>query len=414
MSSAEMPVASPEGDVVDRLIAELRARGITFLTGGDDPALAEEVARAPLPPAMLLRALAACPEPSVRDATIALLLLHPALAEHLPPEDLSTDDTTEQLITLALAAVYLQRMWRTRLTFALGKAPWLPARYWSMRGLPDPTGAPDGANGELGLRALAVRERQHSHRPFHYLSMWQQQVDHLVAQDWRGSKRKRSLRRGHRGCDAAAAAIPPAPNQPWGALGMPHAPRGGIPMSMRAPANRERIEHFLERLGRQVQTPGRLYLVGGTTMVYEGFRATTVDVDVLVEADDPGPLMSAIRALKDELDINIEFASPRDFIPLPSGWRERSVFIGRFGPLEVFHFDHYSMALSKIERGTERDFQDVVALVQNGRLDLADLDVQFEEILPRIATEGLGAMDPDVFEEHYRYLRGLLGNTTST
>ena len=43
-------------------------------------------------------------------------------------------------------------------------------------------------------------------------------------------------------------------------------------MSMRAPADRARIEQFLERLGQRAHTPGRLYLVGGTTMVYEGFR----------------------------------------------------------------------------------------------------------------------------------------------
>jgi hypothetical protein len=178
---------------------------------------------------------------------------------------------------------------------------------------------------------------------------------------------------------------------------------------MRAPADRQRIEHFLERLGQQARLPGRLYLVGGTTMVYEGFRATTMDIDVLVEADDSGPLMGAIRSLKDELDLNIEFASPRDFIPLPAGWRERSVYIGRYGPLEVFHFDLYSMALSKIERGTERDFQDVLALLRAGRLDMEQLASMFAEILPRVATEGLGGMDPDVFAEHFHYLREQFG-----
>jgi Nucleotidyltransferase of unknown function (DUF6036) len=107
------------------------------------------------------------------------------------------------------------------------------------------------------------------------------------------------------------------------------------------------------------------------------------------------------------LDINVEFASPRDFIPLPASWHERSIYIGRYGPLDVFHFDLYSMALSKIERGTERDFQDVVALVQSGRIDPAELDAAFHEIVPRIATEGMAGMDPAVFAEHYRYARTL-------
>lgn len=179
-------------------------------------------------------------------------------------------------------------------------------------------------------------------------------------------------------------------------------------MSMRAPADRERIERFLTALGSTVHQPGRLYLVGGTTMVYEGFRATTMVIDVFVEADNPGPILSTIRELKDRLDVNVEFASPRDFIPLPVGWRERGVFIGRYGQIDVFHFDLMSMALSKIERGTERDCQDVLALVRSGRIDPDALDTAFAEVLPRVATEGLGSMDPAVFEEHYRYLRSLL------
>lgn len=179
-------------------------------------------------------------------------------------------------------------------------------------------------------------------------------------------------------------------------------------MSMRAPADRERIERFLTRLGALTHEPGRLYRVGGTTMVYEGFRATTIDIDLLVEAGDPSPIIAAIRSLKDALDINVEFASPRDFIPLPAGWRERGIYVGRFGALDVFHFDLYSVALSKIERGTERDFQDVIALVRSGRIDLIELDAAFHEILPRVATEGMAGMDPAVFEEHYHYLRSLI------
>ena len=40
----------------------------------------------------------------------------------------------------------------------------------------------------------------------------------------------------------------------------------------RAPATRDRIDAFLQRLGRVFRGTGRLYLVGGTMMVYDGFR----------------------------------------------------------------------------------------------------------------------------------------------
>ncbi|HWE60629.1 MAG TPA: hypothetical protein VHB98_02865, partial [Chloroflexota bacterium] len=38
-------------------------------------------------------------------------------------------------------------------------------------------------------------------------------------------------------------------------------------------------------LGRTYRGHGRLYLVGGTQMVYRGFRAQTQDVDYVVQLD---------------------------------------------------------------------------------------------------------------------------------
>ena len=49
---------------------------------------------------------------------------------------------------------------------------------------------------------------------------------------------------------------------------------------MRQRVDQQRIEHFLQQLGRQFTKPGRIYLVGGTTMVYEGLRQQTLDIDL--------------------------------------------------------------------------------------------------------------------------------------
>lgn len=43
-------------------------------------------------------------------------------------------------------------------------------------------------------------------------------------------------------------------------------------MSTRPPVDRQRIVLFLQHLGDRFRHPGRVYLVGGTTMVFEGFR----------------------------------------------------------------------------------------------------------------------------------------------
>lgn len=71
--------------------------------------------------------------------------------------------------------------------------------------------------------------------------------------------------------------------------------------------------------------------------------------------------------------LNIELASPDDFIPALPGWQDRSEAIGRFGPVEVFHMDFYSQALSKIQRGNDKGLADAHGPVNAGKVDLAQL-----------------------------------------
>ncbi|MEZ4708549.1 MAG: DUF6036 family nucleotidyltransferase [Caldilineaceae bacterium] len=178
--------------------------------------------------------------------------------------------------------------------------------------------------------------------------------------------------------------------------------------SMRQRVDHQKIDLFLQQLGRRFIRAGRVYLVGGTTMVYEGLRQQTLDIDLAFEVanEDHSAFIAVIRDLKERLSLNIEEASPADFIPLPTGYRERCEYIGRFGNLDVFHFDLYSTALSKIERGTENDFADVIALLQDERIDLAQLTKYFDEILPRFATDSL-KQNPADFESNFAILAAM-------
>jgi len=171
----------------------------------------------------------------------------------------------------------------------------------------------------------------------------------------------------------------------------------------REPVTRARLEQFLQRLGRAYRGRGRLYLVGGAQMVQAGFRAQTQDVDYVAQlftADDQA-FIRAMRELIRDLNINVEQAGPGDFIPLPSGWEGRSRFLGRYGDLEVFAFDPLSTVLSKVERGTDQDIDDALALVRAGRVDIADLTAAFEEIMPRLENEALLCVDEEDFRRKY-------------
>lgn len=61
-------------------------------------------------------------------------------------------------------------------------------------------------------------------------------------------------------------------------------------------------------------------------------------------------------------------------MPIPDGSDSRAIYIGQFGNLEVFIADPYSIALSKVDRGFDTDFDDIIFLIQNSYITLANLE----------------------------------------
>ena len=152
---------------------------------------------------------------------------------------------------------------------------------------------------------------------------------------------------------------------------------------MREAADAERIRRLARELGRVVPAGTRMYLTGGATAVLEGWRASTVDIDVRFEPDSDAAL-SRIAEIKERLSVNVELASPLDFLPPLPGWQDRSRFRFREDNLEVFDFDPYSQALSKLERGFELDLADVRSMVEADQVEPALLLALFEQIEPEL------------------------------
>lgn len=119
----------------------------------------------------------------------------------------------------------------------------------------------------------------------------------------------------------------------------------------------------MSALGQRTTGEGRIYLTGGSTAIMYGWRTSTIDVDIKADPE-PAGFFEAIARIKDDLDLNVELAAPDQFIPPLPGWQDRSIFITREGGLSFYHYDLYSQALSKIERGHERDISDVEAMIQ--------------------------------------------------
>lgn len=163
---------------------------------------------------------------------------------------------------------------------------------------------------------------------------------------------------------------------------------------MRAPVDRERIRALARNLATAAREEVTVYLTGGATAVLEGWRETTIDIDLRLEPESD-ELMRRIALAKTDLDINIELASPPDFVPELPGWRDRSPYVLREGKVTVRHFDPYSQSLSKLERGFAKDLDDVGAMIRSGMVETVRLRGLFDEIEPNLHR--YPAIDPGSF-----------------
>lgn len=163
---------------------------------------------------------------------------------------------------------------------------------------------------------------------------------------------------------------------------------------MRAEADKIKIQKFMAAIGERVLGDSSIYLTGGATAVLHDWRAMTIDVDIKPDPELRG-LFEAIAAVKNELDINVELASPDQFIPAIPGWRERSLFIAQHGPVRFFHYDPCGQALAKLQRGHDRDLRDVKSMLKTGLIRCGQLWEMFQKIEPDLIR--YPAIDPASF-----------------
>jgi hypothetical protein len=164
---------------------------------------------------------------------------------------------------------------------------------------------------------------------------------------------------------------------------------------VRGLADAAKLRQFLAALAREAHDETAVYFTGGATAVLIGWRESTIDADILI-VPERDSLFRALPRLKEELRLNVEIVNPSHFIPELPGWRERSPVIERLGRVSFYHYDPYSQALAKIERGHAKDLADVAALLDRGLVEAGRLRELFESIRPRLYR--YPAVDPASFE----------------
>ena len=165
---------------------------------------------------------------------------------------------------------------------------------------------------------------------------------------------------------------------------------------MRQPVDAERLRAFMREIATGVKSPHHVYFTGGVTAVLFGWRPSTIDIDLKIEPEAEG-LLRTIPELKERLAVNVELASPDHFIPEIEGWRNRSLPIATEGTVTFSHYDPYSQALAKIERGHRQDIDDVQQMISRGLVDRDKLRAFFDSIEPHLYR--YPAVDPRAFRQ---------------
>ncbi len=165
------------------------------------------------------------------------------------------------------------------------------------------------------------------------------------------------------------------------------------------------IRTFLKKLGERYARPGTLYVLGGAAVCLLGNPRPTVDLDYAVGfTSSDTELHEAMLSVAKEMRVDLDEIVFKEFIPLPRGAERRHRRMDRFGQLDVYVFDPYSIALSKVARGFETDLEDVVFLLRRRLINHKELESMIKTALPRSQEFDI---DPREFRQHWETLQKL-------
>lgn len=172
---------------------------------------------------------------------------------------------------------------------------------------------------------------------------------------------------------------------------------------------RPAIYEFVAALEERLSSPARLYLVGESSLVVEGWREWTDQLVYAAQGVDRTELQQSIELVAAQRQLRILCESPAEVVPLPEGHERRAQgweIAGRSSPalLKLYHFDPYSTAIRLIARGDEPDYMVVLVFLRQGWIQFSELDRLLAELLPQFSTETI-QQDPAEFRRKYKGLR---------
>ncbi len=164
---------------------------------------------------------------------------------------------------------------------------------------------------------------------------------------------------------------------------------------------------FLKEVDESLSGPVEIHCVGGfVVMAFYGFDRPTSDVDYI--AAMPGSELARLEAIAGQKSklakkhkVYVQYVGIANY---PDAYDQRlsEMFPGRFRNLRIFALDPYDLVLSKLERNSPKDAEDVEYLAKNLSLDAGILRQRYvSELRPYLSREGWHDQTLDLWIESY-------------
>lgn len=158
-------------------------------------------------------------------------------------------------------------------------------------------------------------------------------------------------------------------------------------MGIMEPVKKEDLEGLFARVDARIDKKIDIFVIGGAAaIVGYGIQKFTQDVD-LDNSVDP-QLDEIFKSEARAMGFELYLSSKGVFFP-PDGYRSRMKFLDfPKRNLRVYYLDKYDLAISKIDRGIQKDMDDIVAVHEKSPFELEELINIFSKEYITVAAVG--------------------------